>query len=598
MEKDYTWNLSPLFKSDNDPEIPKYQALVEEKTAEFVQKWKTNDKYLKDPKTMLEALDEYENWARNYGLYNRLGYYLHLRSAQDQEDVNIKAQNNKYTDRAQKLENDMRFFTHTIAMMPKGDQPKFLDSPALSKYKHFLKREFDSAKYLLSEAEENILSLKSPSSHSNWVDMVSEFLSREEALIENESGEKIKVSYAELQSKVRDKHKNVRDSAAKAFNKILSKHVDVAEHEINSILQSKKVNDDLRKFSRPDEGRLHDDDIDASIIDALIEATTEKFDIPARYYKLKATLMGVKKLQYHERNVPYTSVEKNFTFEEATELVDKSLSSIDPEFVEIFRSYIKNGQFDVFPRKGKDGGAFCSHNTTIEPTYILLNHTNKLQDVLTLAHEVGHGINNELVKKSQHELYFGNSLAIAEVASTFMEDFVLEELVKESDKEEQLSLMISKLDDDMSTIFRQVACYKFEKDLHAAYREKGYLSKKDIGEIFARNMAAYMGDYVEQSTGSENWWVYWPHIRYFFYVYSYASGLLISKSMQNSFKKDKEFIVNVKRLLSAGTSDSPKDIFAKMGIDITDKNFWINGLDEVGALLEKTEKLAKELGKI
>jgi oligoendopeptidase F len=152
-----------------------------------------------------------------------------------------------------------------------------------------------------------------------------------------------------------------------------------------------------------------------------------------------------------------------------------------------------------------------------------------------------------------------------------------------------------KLNSDVSTIFRQVACYRFEQELHQTFRAKGYLSKNEIGKIFLKHMKSYMGPTVIQSPGAENWWVYWSHIRNFFYVYSYASGLLISKAMQNKVKQDPAFIEKVKVFLAAGSSASPKDIFAKMGIDITDKKFWTNGLTEIDGQLKEAEKLAKKL---
>ena len=158
--------------------------------------------------------------------------------------------------------------------------------------------------------------------------------------------------------------------------------------------------------------------------------------------------------------------------------------------------------------------------------------------------------------------------------------------------------MMNKLNDDISTIIRQVACYMFEQELHKNFREKGYLSKEEIGKLFAKHMKNYMGDFVEQSKGSENWWVYWGHIRNFFYNYSYASGLLISKSLQSSVKENPKFIENVKEFLSTGGSKSPKYIFEKIGINIADKDFWDKGLEEVEKLLNETEKLAKKLGKI
>jgi oligoendopeptidase F len=279
-------------------------------------------------------------------------------------------------------------------------------------------------------------------------------------------------------------------------------------------------------------------------------------------------------------------------------LVLKVFANLDRQFVDILEQYIQNGQMDVYPKKGKSSGAFCMHHLIIHPTYILLNHTGKLNDVLTLAHELGHGINNELVKEKQNALNFGTPLSTAEVASTFMEDFVLQEILKRADDELRLSIMMMKLNDDASTIFRQVACYRFEQELHQEFRQKGYLSKEEIGQLFQKHMVAYMGDAVEQSPGSENWWIYWSHIRAFFYVYSYASGLLISKSLQHSVKEKPPFIQKVKGFLSAGLSDSPRNIFRNLGIDIADKGFWEGGLDEVENLLLETESLARKLGKL
>jgi len=159
-------------------------------------------------------------------------------------------------------------------------------------------------------------------------------------------------------------------------------------------------------------------------------------------------------------------------------------------------------------------------------------------------------------------------------------------------------MMMQKLNDDISTIFRQIAAYRFEQELHAQYREKGYLSKEEIGLLFSKHMASYMGDGVSYDAGSENWWIYWSHIRSFFYVYSYSSGLLISKAMQRKLKQDPAFIAQVKTFLSAGTSAAPADLFAKMGIDIRGKNFWEAGIAETENLLTEAEALARKLGKL
>lgn len=597
-KKQTIWNLDPLFRGDNDLQIEKKRKIVERKSYEFINKWKGRKDYLKKPAVLKLALDEYENWQRNYSTGGDEWYYFWLRTAQDQNDHELKAKFNKIMDFSNKIQADVEFFTLSIAKIPLKSQKKFLEYQPLENYKHFLEMLFVGAKYLLSEAEEKILTFQSVTSHLNWVKMTSGFLAKEEGNIFLGNKKKGIKNFSEILTLSSDKNKAVRDSAANALNEILEKHSDVAEAEINSVLANKKINDELRKMPRPDLSRHISDDIDSKTVDALINSVSNRFDISKRYYKLKAGLMGLKKLKYHERNVEYGNIDKKYSYNESASLIYKVLEKLDKRFLDIFERFIENNQIDVYPKKGKISGAFCSYNLICQPTYILLNHTDKLRDVLTMAHELGHGINDELMKEKQNALNFKTSLATAEVASTFMEDFVLQEIAEQADDELKLAIIMMRLNDAVSTIFRQIACYKFEQELHKTFREKGYLSKKEIGKLFQKHMSSYMGDSVEQSPGSENWWVFWGHIRNFFYNYSYASGLLISKSLQNSVKNNPEFIDGVKDFLSAGLSDSPKNIFKKLGINMTDETFWDKGIKEIENLLKEATTLAKKLRKI
>lgn len=596
--KQTQWDLTPLFEGDEDPKIADKRKMVGEEGYKFINKWKDRSDYLESPAILEEALDEYEKWQRFWGSDGDEGYYFWLRTSQDENDPGIKAKFNKIIEFGKKIQNDVLFFELRLAKVPEQKQKEFLGYDGLEKYRHFLEMLFKNAKYQLSEAEEKILNLKHQPAQYNWTKMVSGFLSKEEREVVLEDGSKDVKNFSEISSLMNSQNKTCRDSAGDAFNDILRKNVEVAEAEMNSILLDKKINDGLRGIPRPDFTRHLSDDIDSEIVDVLLESVSEKFDISQRYYKLKARLMGVPKLRYHERNVPYGDAEKEYSFEDSADLVYKVFKDLDSEFADILKMFLDGGHIDVYPSKGKSDGAFCAHNLISQPVYILLNHTGKLRDVLTFAHELGHGINNELTRQKQDALNFGSPLSTAEVASTFMEDFVLEEILKEADNELRLAIMMSRLNDDISTIFRQVACYNFEKDLHQEFRQKGYLSKEEIGKIFQKHMASYMGEAIEMSSGSENWWVYWSHIRNFFYVYSYASGLLISKSLQESTKADNGFVDKVKGFLSAGMSDSPKNIFNDLGIDISQKEFWEKGIEQIGDLLQRTEDLAKKLGKL
>lgn len=592
------WNLSFLLTSgDVSEEEAKKRSYVEE-SDKFVKTWKHRTDYLTNPSVLKKALDDYEKFSGSYAGGGEVGYYYVLKNFLDQNDPEIRAKLNKIQDLVTKTENNLQFFTHRVSKIKEKDQGKFLASPELLDYKHFLEVLFIEAKYLLSEDEEKILNLMSSTSYSNWVKMTSDFLVKSEAKVMNERGRMVTKSFGEIWNDVADRNKKVRDSAARAFNKIIKNHVDTAETEINSILQTKKIDDELRKMERPDLARHLTDDIDSSAVDSLIDAVESRFDISKRYYKLKARLNKVRKLKYHERTVEYGVFKKKFSFDESVELVGSALKKLDGEFFYLFRDMVENGKIDAFPRKGKESSEFCVSLLKNKPTYILLNHSGKLNDVTTLAHEMGHAINDEIIKKHQNALNIFTPLSTAEVASTFMQDFVLDELSEDVTDKERLTLNMMRLDDAVSTVMRQTACYKFELELHKVFREKGYISKEGIGRIFQKHMKAYMGPFVEQSEGSENWWVHWSHIRTYFYVYSYAGGLLISKFMQDSVKEDHRFISKVKTLLSAGSSDSPKDIFNGLGIDINDKNFWLKGLGEIDDLLKDTIKLARRLGKI
>lgn len=589
-----SWNLSPLFKSDSDPAIKKELERAQIETEHFVNKWKNRTDYLENTKSLLEALRDYERWITDTGTVGKTGYYFWLRLEQEENNPKLKAMASKIQDQARKLSNDTEFFLNRLSKISPAQQKEFLAEEKLKHFHTFLTDLFKTAKYVLSEAEEKILTLKGGPAHGRWVSMTSNLLAKEERVVMDDKGKKSAKPWTEIIALASSKKKRVRDEAARAFNDILARQLDPAEHEINAILDNKKTGDMLRGFSRPDESRHISDNIDTEVIDVMLKEVEKRFDIAKRFYKLKAKLLKQKTLAYHERNVPYGTLPEGISYEEAVEKVGCILKDLDDELYDIYKDFVSSGKIDVYPKKDRSGGAFCAHDMITQPTYILLNHNGKYQDVLTIAHEVGHGINNELIKKKQSAIYFGTPTSTAEVASTFIEDYVFDKLTEDFSGKQKLVINMAKLNDDISSIFRQVAAYRFEQELHDTFRQTGYLDKNTIGKIFQKNMKAYMGPAVLQSPGAENWWVYWSHIRSFFYVYSYASGLLISKSLKEKTLADKQFIKKVKEFLSAGESNTPKNLFADLGIDITDKKFWSDGLDSIDDLLTETEKLAKQ----
>lgn len=588
------WNLSPLLAGDDDPKISEYRQIIQAAASAFATRWRDRTDYLEQPAVLKEALGEYEALNRVEGADNE-DLYFGLKSTLETNNTEITARLSKTEDFSKEIATQLQFFSINVGKIAEARQSVFLEDEALQPYKHWLERRFTTAKHVLTEAEERILMLKAGPAYSQWVRMTDTFLSKEEAEVLQADGTKKVVGMEQILSLVSDDDKRVRDSAAQAAQEIFARHAEVAEAEMNAVLSNKKIDDELRGYQRADQSRHISDDIDSEVVDALVEAAEGFYKVSQRFYDLKASLLRQKSLSYSERAVGYGAAKQQYSFDESAKLIHEVFASVDQQFADIFSSMLTNGQIDVFPRKGKTGGAFCAHHLPHQPVYVLLNYTNKLRDVATIAHEMGHAINAELINNTQNTLNVGVPMSTAEVASTFMEGFVFDRLFAEADAETELALRVGLMNDQVATIHRQIACYQFETALHHEYRQTGYVAKEKINELFAASMSAYLGKHAE---GTDNWWVYWSHIRNYFYVYSYAGGLLIAKAMQAKVREDKNFIEKVKIFLSAGRSKSPKDIFADLGIDITDKAFWQQGLLEIEQQLEETEALAKKLGKI
>lgn len=580
------WNLKLLYTSTKDPQIKKDKEQSIKNVSSFVKKWKNNKEYLQDPTVLRDALHEYEKLNATTGLCNKPIYYFLLLNNLDQTNTKIKGELNKLNDISTKLGNEIQFFELNISKVDKKQQEIFLKAKELEPYKHFLESLFRGSEYLLTDKEEKIFNLTSKTSHSNWVDMISELTDKQKLNIKDENEKEIEITYNDIQKYLNSKNKKVRDIAANEFNKINGRYAEIAEFEINSVLENKKISDEYRGIPRPDLTRHIADDIDSEVIDILTKIVTENFHISREYYKKKAKLLKQKTLGYHERNVPLGEIDSKYIFKDSIKLVEDTFTNIDKEFGEIVKTFSKNGQYDAFAKQAKSSGGFCITISKNLPTYILLNFNEKLNDVLTIAHESGHAIHSEFSKK-QNSLNSGYPTSLAEVASTFFEDFVLEKILKTANDDLKFAILAEKINSDVSSIFRQVAFYNFEKELHSEFRKQGYLSKEYISDLFCKHMKAYLGEHVDEDEGMRNGWIYIGHFRKFFYVYSYASGLLISKALQSMVKEDIENIKFVKEFLSSGSSKSPYEIFNGMGIDITRKEIWKKGLNTIKLDIDK-----------
>ncbi len=590
MSKDshYSWDLSPLFSGLSDPLIGQERKGIEKFVSNFSEKWEKDEAYLHDEKALYQAYSELESFTTQYSSAGKASFYLGLLEALDSSNPEVKQAVADNTRFAQEMSNRMQFFELKLGKVLPSQQEIFLTSKLLEKYQYDLRKTFANAKYDLSEQEEKIFTLLSPFARDNWTSLVFQLLNNEEISFKG-----IKKSLSEVGPLTQSHDKQERDLAGKLISKVLKKYEVVAEAEINAVLAYRSINMKLRGTKRVDEFRLVADDVSGDMIDALLSSVENYKHIPHRYFAIKAKLLKQRKLEHYERSYDFALDDvKKIPYNEAVKIISRVFKRLNKEFDGIFRSMQKERRIDVYPQKGKSSGAFCTSFTTIDPVYILLNYTDRPIDVTTLAHEMGHAINDILMQRSKvNEFAYGVSMATAEVASTFFEDFVLEEMTKDLPKEQRLFLLMNKLNDDIASIFRQVACYRFEQDLAKTYEEKSFISRDEIGNLFQKRMEEYMGPAVSQKRGGALFWIYWGHIRSPFYVYSYASGQLISKSLQRMVRNDPNSITLVKEFLATGRVMSPEEIFKKLGLDIKKAEFWEQGLREVESLLRDIENL-------
>lgn len=587
--------------ANQTPDYRKQQrTLVKKLFSDFKNKREHNDEYLISPEKLKEALDDYEKlqggygpWSgSDFGIIGAESYYYWLQKTVNGENPEYISLSNQADEFAIQMMNEILFFELALSKISSEKQTEFLSSSLLEEYHHFLERKFQESQHLLSAEGEKIVNVLSKTSYENWDAMVEKLLSK----IESEYEGKM-ITFEELLTLCSDQNEEKRIRAANEINKAFFSLVEVAENEINAILEYKKEIDKLRKFSYPEEASYLRDDIDKEVVEAMIKEVVDCNDISQQFYCFKAHLLWKKTLTYEEKNLSYGKIEKSYSFAEAVEIVEETIKEIDPEFASIFDDFLQNGKIDVYPQKGKRGGAFCTDNSKSLPVYIMLNYTGKLRDVSTLIHELGHGINAVLQRK-QNALNYGAVISTAEVASTFFENLLIRKLSTTLTGEELLIFRVSVLDTMVQTIHRQVAAFRFEQSLHTAFREKGYLDYKTIGSLFINHMQIYMGDAIEFWEGSANHWIHWGHFRMFFYVYSYASGFLIAKSMETLLHDKKMSVQQIKTFLSAGMSQSPKQVFGNLWIDITKPEFRREWLKDMQEYLQETIQLAKSLGKI
>jgi len=579
------WDLGPLVDGEERAGAERMLGEAKDLATSFAEAYAGKVAEL-DAAGLVTAMGELE--AIN-DLIGRAGSYASLRFATDTAAPERGALLQLVQERATEVETLLLFFDLEWAAVDDDRAEELLASAALHHYRHHLRSVRRYRPHLLSEPEEKVLAEKSISSQAAWGRLFGELVAGLRVDLDD-TELTLEIALSRLQSPDRD----VRRTAAEAVSATLEPGLRTRAFIYNTLVYDKSVEDRLRHYPNWLASRnLANEASDESVM-ALIEAVRNRFDIPQRWYRLKARLLGVERLADYDRSAPVLAEDVSYSFGEARDLVLDTYQSFSPVAGGVTRRFFDERWIDAPTRPHKRGGAFCAYAVPSVHPYVMLNFTATRRDVLTMAHELGHGLHAALAQP-QGIFHHSTPLTLAETASVFGEELVFGRMLADVDDDERrLGLLAERVDGAIATVFRQMAMNRFEDLVHTRRRTEGELSSDRINETWVETQAELFGDSVEITEGYRMWWSYVPHfINTPGYVYAYAYGLLLALSVYSRYLHEGDpFVPRYIELLSAGGSRSPERLAEIVGIDLTDPGFWDSGLALVEEQLSEAEALA------
>jgi oligoendopeptidase F len=525
----------------------------------------------------------------------RAGSYAGLKFAVDTADPVAGALMARTEERGTAISNEILFVELEWAAVPDEQAETLLDDDRLTFCRHYLASARRYRPHLLSEPEERVLADKSLTANSAWVRLFSELTSAITVDLEGAS-----VSLEQGLSQLMSPAREVRRSAADAVTVALAPGLRTRAFVFNTLLVDKSIDDRLRSYPNWLASRNLANEASDDSVQALVDAVQSRYDIPQRWYALKARLLGLPKLADYDRMASVASSDEEFGWSEARRLVLDAYASFSPELASAAERFFDESWIDAPIRPGKRPGAFCAYTVPSQHPYLLLNWTARRRDVLTLAHEMGHGLHAYLARE-QGIYHQTTPLTLAETASVFGETVTFGRLLDATDDAAaRLALLAESLEGQIATVFRQVAMNRFEERVHTQRREEGELSIEQFNEAWESTQAAMLGDTVEITEGYRTWWSYIPHFMGTpGYVYAYSYGQLLALSVYRAYEeRGDEFVPRYLELLAAGGSRSPEDLGRIVGLDLADPGFWSGGLAIVAEQLEAAEAAAQESGRL
>jgi len=587
------WNLNDLFKGMDDPRIDVVLAEQTKRSQEFATRYrgKINAKGL-TVDTLLAALKEYEIICQESG---KPANYASLLFATKSNDPAVGAFMQKMTEKGTELNLILMFFELELLAADAAVIDLLLKDPKLKSYVHYVEAARIFREHQLSEAEERIMEELANTGSRAFGRLFNEVLSNYKFKLADKDGATKELTQSELLARLRYPEREDRRRAAEAFSAGLRENVRVLTFIFNTLLNDKAIRDRIRNYKTPEHWRHLSNELDSETVDVVVKAVEKNAAMVARYYALKREILKIPELTHYDRYAPLFASEERIGWDEGKTIVLEAMSAFSPVVHDRAKEFFDGQWIDAEVRAGKRGGAFCSYITPDLHPYVMVNYLGKLDDVMTLAHELGHGVHASL-SRSQTYFNFHGTLPLAELASTFAEMLVFEKLQKRATPKDRLALYADKIEGAFATIFRQAVMYRFEQDIHLHRRGKGELTPEQFGEYWQARQQSMFGASVKLGDEHKLWWSYIPHfINSPFYVYAYSFGeLLVMALFQQYKRKGNAFAAEYEALLLKGGSQTPQELMASVGIDIKDPAFWQGGLDVLGNMVGEFEKLYAE----
>ncbi len=586
--EEITWDLSDLYAGMDDPKI-EVDLQAAEAAADALDRDYRGRIASLTPEELGELLMIFEGIE---DLAGKVGAFAYLYWASDTGDPRRGALLQQATERGSRLNQKLVFLELELVHAPEEIAAAWIDDSALGRYRHWLAQLRRYKPHLLSESEEKILSEKAVTGRNAWDRFFDEVHGAARYDFQGE-----RLTRDQVLSRLYSPDRELRSSAAAAVTAGLQELRRTNTYVFNTILADKASDDRLRNYPTWISARNIANEVADETVEALIQAVTSRYDIVERYYRLKKTLLGIDALYDYDRYAPLPATDRRYSWEEARAIVLNAYEQFHPLMAEKARQFFDQKWIDAAVRPGKLGGAF-SHGVvpSVHP-YVLMNYEGNTRDVMTLAHELGHGVHQSLAGV-QGTLQHRTPLTTAETASVFGEMLVFQDLIAaESDPAVRLAMLTGKLEDSFATAFRQVAMNRFEHAIHTARREEGELTSERFGELWLKTQQAMFGDSVKLRDDYNLWWSYIPHfIGVPGYVYAYAFGELLVLALYAKYKEvGPEFAPRYLEMLSAGGSDWPHEIVRRLGVDLTDLEFWHKGLQILSDMVSEAEELAAQL---